>query len=257
MCLIQQVSETATCWCLIPHAYKCMNIKPMLLRLQSALGQDNLSEQMLLYPGINDNPSQMTGNFVIGYNGSPNSQTALDFILWMAHQTRLATQKQVTVHVVYVIDCYNSLNLPASPLPLPNSSLDLLDLSPSPNCQVSSAEQFGFQCNTNHFVSSQAMSHGATTQVAERQSASTLAGRLEQIDRILWQARCLSDEWRGSLEAHLRFGAVSTELRQVVEAQGADLLFVGCTDINHSLVQQLMQCVSCPILGIPTELEAS
>lgn len=222
----------------------------MLLRLQSALGQDNLSEQMLLHPGSGQgNPSDMVENFVIGYNGSPNSQTALDFILWMAHQTRLATQKQVTVHVVYVIDCYNSLGSATAITPLA-----LQDMPGAANCQLSSAEQFGFQCNTGNFAH-QKVAHSSNTQVVDRQPAPSLPSMLEQVDRILWQARCLSDEWRGSLEAHLRFGAVSTELRQVVETEGADLLFLGCTDANHPLVQQLAQCISCPILGIPTELE--
>lgn len=215
----------------------------MLLRLQNALGQDNLGEQMLLYPGAKSSQSELTGNFVIGYNGSPNSQTALDFILWMAHQTRLATQKPVTVHVVYVIDCHNSLASSS-----PNVELNRLDYSTT-TCGVSSAEQFGFQCGT------EALSRPTSSvQLAERQSTA-LTQTFEQVDRILWQARCLSDEWRGSLEAHLRFGAVSTELRQVAVDQSADLIFVGCTDVQHSLVQQLIPCVACPILGIPSELE--
>lgn len=220
----------------------------MLLRLQNALGQDNLGEQMLLCPGSKSyKQSETPGNFVIGYNGSPNSQTALDFILWMAHQTRLATQKQVIVHVVYVIDCYDSLHLPSG-----ESPLAVLGVPSTATCKLSSAERYGFQCNTGTINRS-----SGGTQVAERQSSpASLATMLEQVDRILWQARCLSDEWRGSLEAHLRFGAVATELRQVVEAQSADLLFVGCSDINHSLVQQLIPCIQCPILGIPTELEA-
>lgn len=229
-----------------------MNIKPILLRLQNALGQDSLSEQMLLYPG-SSNSSEITGNFVIGYNGSPNSQTALDFILWMAHQTRLATQKQVTVHVVYVIDCYNSLSEPG------RSRLQSTELNGT--CALSSGEQFGFQCSTNTLsqpgtqASGLAQSSG-NVQLMERQTVPSFADRLEDVDRILWQARCLSDEWRGSLEAHLRFGAVAAELQQVVEAQSADLLFVGCTDNAHPLPQQLANCVACPILGIPTELEA-
>jgi nucleotide-binding universal stress UspA family protein len=235
-----------------------MNIKSMLLRLQAALGQDNLSDQMLIYPGTqNGRSSEDTGNFVIGYNGSPNSQTALDFILWMAHQTRLATQKQVIVHVVYVIDCYNSLTGTAAPA-APTQGLGLL---PVAACQLSSAEKFGYPCSTGTLR----QARQGTTQVVERQSAPaldpslngpSLATMLEQVDRILWQARCLSNEWRGSVEAHLRFGAVATELQQVVEAQSADLLFVGCSDRQHPLVQQLMPCAPCPILGIPTELEA-
>jgi nucleotide-binding universal stress UspA family protein len=223
-----------------------MNIKPMLLRLQNALGQNSLSEQMLLHPGSKfSQQSETTGNFVIGYNGSPNSQTALDFILWMAHQTRLATQKQVTVHVVYVIDCYNSLGMA-----IPNAGLGLLTHQAA-ECQFTSVERFGFQCDMD------VLSRSGGLQVAERQQPTpSLTHMLEQVDRVLWQARCLSDEWRGSLEAHLRFGAVATELLQVATAQSADLLFVGCSEIQHPLVRQLIPCSPCPILGIPTELEA-
>jgi nucleotide-binding universal stress UspA family protein len=233
-----------------------MNIKPMLLRLQGALGQENLGEQMLLSAGLESQKSpEATGNFVIGYNGSPNSQTALDFILWMAHQTRQATGKQVVVHVVYVIDCYNSLDLSlqANGSAPPGGLL----LNSSATCQLSSSEKFGFQCGTNALMQPHLQPRRGGLQVAERQlPASLQPSLLDQVDRILWQARCLAGEWRGAVEAHLRFGAVATELLQVVEAQSADLLFVGCSDINHPLVQQLSPCLTCPILGIPTELEA-
>ncbi len=228
-----------------------MNIKPMLLRLQGALGQDNLGEQMLLYPGVEAQRSpEATGNFVIGYSGSPNSQTALDFILWMAHQTRQATGKQVIVHVVYVIDCYSSLDLS-------------VQTNRAAGTQLASFGQFGLQGNMATLAQPQSSRGG--TQLAERQPSGCLLPNLppslqpnllEQVDRILWQARCLSAEWRGSVEAHLRFGAVATELLQVAEAQSADLLFVGCSDVNHALVQQLRSELTCPILGIPTELEA-
>ncbi|HEY9845821.1 MAG TPA: hypothetical protein V6D03_06440, partial [Candidatus Caenarcaniphilales bacterium] len=85
-----------------------MNIKSMLLRLQGALGRDDLSEMVLLAgsaaTAVDWAQSQQGINLVVGYNGSPQSQTALDLTLWMAHQTRLVTRKPVTVQVVYVVD---------------------------------------------------------------------------------------------------------------------------------------------------------
>lgn len=162
-----------------------MQIKPMLARLQSALGRDDLMEQMVLLPepkqrSVKAKLPEMT-NLVVGYSGSPNSQTALDITLWIAHQTRLATQRQVVVHVVYV-------------------------------------DSYPFQ----------------------------------QADRILWQARCLADEWRGSLKAHLRVGALAAELKTVVAAESADLLLLGCRAADHPVVQQLAFDSSCPVLGIPS-----
>ena len=90
-----------------PSREATVNIKPMLERLQSAMGRNDLIEQMVLLPGTA--PSAKTAsnksvNLIVGYNRSPSSQTALDVTLWIAHQTRLATQKQVTVQVVYVVD---------------------------------------------------------------------------------------------------------------------------------------------------------
>lgn len=160
----------------------------MLVRLQSALGRDDLTKQMLLLPESTapaDTKSSTSTNLVVGYNGSSNSQTALDITLWIAHQTRLATQKQVTVHVVYVID----------------------------------HRQF------------------------------------ERADHVLWQARCLADEWRDSLKAHLRFGTVPDELRAVATSAAADLLLLGCSTVDHLVVQQLAP-VPCPVLGIPGQLSS-
>ena len=90
-----------------------MNIKSMLVRLEGALDRNDLMEQMVLLPepasaAAKWAKSTTSVNLVVGYNASPSSQTALDLTMWIAHQTRLVTQKQVTVHVVYVVDEYQN-----------------------------------------------------------------------------------------------------------------------------------------------------
>jgi nucleotide-binding universal stress UspA family protein len=208
-----------------------MKVKSMLMRLQTALQVDNLSEQMLLIPGeqslIPGKPKKTTTTIVIGYNDSLNSRTALDFALWMAHQTRLASRTQVTVHVVYVIQ---QAVVPAA--------------------------------SSNKGRSGMATLTRPADIVGVREFAPAALSQLEEGDRILWQARSLAEEWRGSLEAHLCFGDVATELCKVVEAESADLLFVGCsgdslTEHRHPLIQEFTPRFPCPVLGIPTELEAS
>ncbi|HEY9696237.1 MAG TPA: universal stress protein [Trichocoleus sp.] len=229
-----------------------MKIKPMLMRLQNALGQENLGRQMLLYPGAapTNKPSGAT-DLVIGYSGSPNSQTALDFAFWMAHQTKLATQNPVTVHVVYVLDSCNSLDLTCAAAP----DLDSLRSHSLRTAQVeclSGARRAAFP----ETMSRTQRTATCQPQKLQNRSVTALATSLETADRILWQARCLADEWRGSLEAHLRFGAVTSELRQVVDSVNADVLLVGCSSIDHSLMQHLLNPdFPCAILGIPTELE--
>jgi nucleotide-binding universal stress UspA family protein len=229
-----------------------MNIQAMLLRLQNALGQTNLSNQMLLYPGSDASRPQMelrdkTTNFVVGYSGSPNSQTALDFVFWMAHQTRLALQQPVTVHVVYVLDSCSALNfscVAAGSLNELRTQFSLPTPNPANEIQQRSRTALLLRSETEPLADSQ------------RKTSESLSSSLEYADRILWQARCLASEWRGSLEAHLRFGSATAELREVVAAVDADLLFVGCSSPNHALLQQLTPDLPCPILGIPTELEA-
>ncbi|PSB19594.1 universal stress family protein [filamentous cyanobacterium CCP1] len=243
-----------------------MNIQAILLQLQNALGQTNLSRQMLLYPGLaasdpwvetpiaDETPSQsiepaeQAANFVVGYSGSPNSQTALDFVFWMAHQARLTLQRPVTVHVVYVLDSCHSLNTSC----VAASSLSEL------RTQFSTVSQAQPSLRAANRSRTAVLTRSETEPLADSQlvTSISLTSSLEYADRILWQARCLADEWRGSLEAHLRFGSVTSELRQVVEAVNADLLFVGCSSPDHALLQHFPSEFPCPILGIPTELEA-
>lgn len=162
-------------------------LKPMLTRLQTALGCDDLMQQMVLVKPktlTSTVRSQGTVNFLVGYSGSENSQAALDIGLWIAHQTRLVNPNRVLVHVVYVVD-------------------------------------------------------------------QTQPETLENADRILWQARCLASEWRGSLNAHLRVGAIAHELNKAAEETEAEVILIGCRTPKHVLVRQLAAQVSCSILGLP------
>ena len=164
-------------------------LKPMLFRLQTALGCDDLMAQMVLVSKPRQTkpqgePGQSTINVVVGFSGSPKSQAALDIALCIAHQTRMASQKPVVVHVVYVVD-------------------------------------------------------------------KTRPKTIDNADRILWQARCLASEWRGSLDAHLRIGQVATELSQVATELNAEVILVGCQASQHALVKQLAPQTPCSVLGVP------
>ncbi|KAM3101214.1 universal stress protein [Phormidesmis sp. 146-12] len=221
-----------------------MNILSMLVRLQSTLGRSDLVNQMVLLPkahSLTPNSKQEI-NLAVGYSGSPCSQTALDLTLWIAHQTRLATGKQVTVQVVYVVENKTT----KIPVYCPTESIreveNRVDLRERPYPRK--ADRQGHQ-----------------TAVVELPELSDfiqpigMSDVFEQADRILWQARCLADEWRGSLKTHLRFGTVAEELRSVVQEESASLLILGCETTAHSLIQQLGQDFPCPILGIPSALD--
>ncbi len=234
-----------------------MKIKAMLARLQAALGQPHLIEQMVLSTGANSLDTAETHsdgkiNLVIGYNGSPNSQVALDLTLWIAHQTRLATQKQVMVHVVYVVDQTaiatrsSRRSQGRSHRSTATQMVQASALLTHPAVHTQAMETYPLES----LETIEACFAECTPSTAVKST-----NPIEQADCILWQARCLAEEWRGSLEAHLRFGSLAAELRGVVQEEKADLLLLGCSTAKHSLVRQLSSKFPCPILGIPSQLE--
>ncbi len=222
-----------------------MNILSMLARLQDALGCPNLAKQMVLVPfnGVESSSSKRI-NLLVAYNGSPRSQTALDLTLWIAHQTRLATGKQVTVQVVYVLDAADACS-PAPSLPLQCSTPWGYDQK--------EFDQRLYRGVIDTDYRPLDAGHRSNSAVAESpiRAAACQLNQFDQADLILWQARHLADEWRGSLKTHLRFGQVATELRRVAQAESAALLLLGCDSATHPLVQQLETEFPCAILGIP------
>lgn len=236
-----------------------MNIKPMVVRLESALDRDDLMEQMVLLPEPASAASKWANstqsvNLVVGYNASPRSQTALDLTMWIAHQTRLATQKQVTVQVVYVVDeihnnkCPDRFNLAdvkrSSIHPLPSKFPQVSTSTQSATCVLTKPQP-------------EALVVERVRKSVKKGCAKTTSCQsdwFEQADHILWQARCLAQEWRGSFKAHLRIGDVATELRKVVESEEATLLFLGCNSVHHPIVQKLSSNFPCSVLGIPRDL---
>ncbi|HEY9673692.1 MAG TPA: hypothetical protein V6D11_19785 [Waterburya sp.] len=236
-----------------------MNIKPILVRLEGAMERNDLIEQMVLLPEPASAASKWAKstksvNLVVGYNASPQSQTALDLTMWIAHQTRLATQKEVTVQVVYVI---GETPIPSCPNGFPSA-----DINPSPIPSFPS----GFPTTAASQTAATAVLTPAKspalalapekklTKKPYAEVANSQSDCFEQADHILWQARCLAQEWRGTFKAHLRFGDVATELRNVVESEAATLLFVGCNSVTHPLIQKLDSNFPCSVLGIPTDL---
>lgn len=220
---------------------KAVKIKPMLVRLQSAIGRDDLMSQMVLLP----EPKELfSGNIqeeksvslIVGYDASPNSHTALDIAFWMAHQTRLATNIEVTVQAVYVVENNYSGQYA--------NVLSFAKTVPTLECPVSEVAKFVTPVLTpakfpeiNPHLPENPVTH------------------LQQADRILWQARSLAEEWQGSFKSHLRFGCVATELKKVVDSEAADVLFLGCKSVNHPIIQTLGANFPCAVLGIPSRLD--
>jgi len=217
-----------------------VNIKAMLVHLQNTMGRNDLIEQMVLRPEPASLPSDVdkstkSVNLVVGYNRSPSSQTALDITLWIAHQTRLATKAQVTVHIVYVVDDQSSLKEAASNPLLHQRSWE--SRKAAPGTQALAAYPRMTLVDPSYL---RAMFYHNN--------------QIEQADQILWQARCLAHEWGGTFVAHLQFGCIGAELRKVVESEAAALLLLGCSSVNHPLVQKLGSDFPCPVLGIPKNL---
>ncbi|WP_414548832.1 universal stress protein [Anabaena sp. CCY 0017] len=206
----------------------------MLVRLQSAIGRDDLIEQMVLLPEPQKplSPEAQTVNLIVAYDTSTNSHTALDLAFCIAHQTRLATNAQVNVQAVYVVENHDR-----------NQVTDVFSFTkPLPNleCPVSAVSRSEIP------VLTQSKFRGMTQCLPEK----TIAP-LQAADKIIWQARSLAEEWQGSFKSHLRFGCVAIELKKVVELEAASILFLGCKSVNHSIFQTLGSNFPCAILGIP------
>ncbi|MBW4456695.1 MAG: universal stress protein [Nostoc indistinguendum CM1-VF10] len=202
----------------------------MLARLQSAVGRDDLIEQMVLVPEPKEPFSkkphrEKAVNLIVAYDASPNSHTALDIAFWIAHQTRLATNAEVTVQAVYVIGDNKSSQY--------SNILTFAEQQPQLECQVSEISK-------------------STTQVLTQRQLQTVVSPLQEADIILWQARSLAEEWQGSFKSHLRFGRISTELNRVVESETADILFLGCKSVDHPMIEALGSNFPCAVLGIPS-----
>jgi nucleotide-binding universal stress UspA family protein len=238
-----------------------VNLKTMLARFESVLGHQNLAEEMVLLPEPKLPISQKSKstqsakaiNFIVGYNGSPKSQIALDITLWIAHQTRLVTTKEVTVQVVYVLD--ESPNIYDED----TCSLGVENACAAWSKQSDREETSALKCAAPAI----ALPPAEIQSVSQRttwidppyfRAIFCQNNEYEVADKLLWQARCLAEEWRGLFKAHLRIGQVATELRNVVELESANLLFMGCNSGNHPLVRQLGKNFPCCVLGIPAAL---
>lgn len=230
-----------------------MSIKPMLMRLEGAMDRNDLIEQMVLLPEPASAAAKWANstnsvNLIVGYDASPRSQTALDLTMWIAHQTRLATQKEVTVQVVYVVeDPSSSMSFETVDSGSISSSLGdrFSGLSKSLSKKGTTSVLDKPKPQRLAVVKEKKTKHQAKAKVSQ-------ADIFEKADRILWQARCLAEEWRGAFKAHLRFGNVADELKAVVEEEDATLLFLGCNSVNHPIVKQLGSHFSCSVLGIPS-----
>jgi nucleotide-binding universal stress UspA family protein len=218
-----------------------VKIQPILARLQSTIGCDDLIEQMLLLPETQKSFSQRvshskSANFIVGYNGSPESHTALDIACWIAHQTSLATNYQITVQAVYVVE--ENCNYQ------PDDRSNFADNKTQLEHQLS---------NISKPVLLRLNPPKATAILPQLETKSRTS--IQEADRIIWQAKTLAEEWQGYFKSHLRFGNLAQELKKVVKLEAADILFLGCQSANHPIIKTLGKNFPCPVLGIPHSID--
>jgi hypothetical protein len=231
-----------------------MNIKATLARLGSTMADSRTAHDLLLLSGSrlpvsdrttegSDSINDDTINIVVGYNGSPRSQAALELTLLVAYQTRLATRKRVIVQTVYVLE---GIYHPQKPF-----------LSMAAGSAVSSRRDLEWGAATATVLdprtdkSALALSRRHTVNCVDVRAAQLQY--FEEADQVLWKARTFATEWRGSLNTHLRFGSPAAELSRVSQQEDASIMIVGCHSSEHNLIRQLKDSCPCPVLGIPTE----
>jgi hypothetical protein len=207
-----------------------MKVKPMLARFQSTIGRTNLIEQMVLLPEPKVKvdkhiESAESLNFIVGYNSSCNSHTALDIALCIAHQTRLATKMEVTVQVVFVVEDNQNNYYP----------------------DIYSAEIHNL---SKEYIFSDFSNSLAPVLTKEKSDIKSQAV-LEKADFVICQARSLALEWQGNFKAHLRFGCIAEELRKIVVSEAADVLFLGCKSALHPIITSLGSNFNSAVVGIP------
>lgn len=211
-----------------------MKIKPLLARLQSAIGRYDLIEQMVLLPApqkclSEKNLPAKSIKLIVAYDGSPNSHTALDIAFCIAHQTHLASNVQVNVQAVYVLE---------------------------EQAKISEYHYCNYPRNWAEITHQYSELSQSTTMVLTPPKPQLLTTSApEKADKILWQAKNLAQEWQSNFQSHLRFGNLSTELKKVVELESADALVLGCQSINHPVIERLDPHFPCAVLGIPRCLD--
>ncbi|MEA5619074.1 universal stress protein [Cronbergia sp. UHCC 0137] len=202
----------------------------MLARLQSAIGRDDLVEKMVLLPEpkrlFSQKYQEQSVKIVVGYDDTPESHTALDIAFWIAYQTRLATNTQVKVHVVYVVE--------EKPINQYSDKFTFVHQQPQLECPVSD------------------LSKSVTLVLTQPKLTTISPNYLTQTNRIFSQANILAEEWESSCKSHLQFGSICTELQKVVELESADILFLGCQSSNHPMIKKLGSNFPCAVLGIPS-----